>query len=113
MPTFQVPNESSLANPLPTQQRFMPQTGYGNPTMTASYQPSVGFVPINTNNGWSGQLPFQRTTQQNHQVAGVQQGHMHVGFQNQAPVAQPMNLAQQIGGPQAMVNMLFARDSVP
>jgi len=35
---------------------------------------------------------------------------MQVGFQNQAPAAQPMNLAQQIGGPQVVANMLFARD---
>ena len=46
-------------------------------------------------------------------LPGVQQGHMQVGFQNQPPVAQPMNLAQQIGGPQPMANMLFARDHVP
>jgi len=37
---------------------------------------------------------------------------MQVGFQNQA-VAQPMNLAQQTGGPQAMANMLLARDRMP
>jgi len=68
---------------------------------------------MNANNGWSGQLPFQHTAQQDPQVAGVQQGHMQVGFENQAPAPQPMNLAQQIGGPQAMANMLFAGDRVP
>jgi len=38
---------------------------------------------------------------------------MQVGFQNQAPTVQPMNLAQQIGGPQAMANTMFAGDRVP
>jgi len=38
---------------------------------------------------------------------------MHVGFQNQAPAIQPMNLAQQIGGPQAIANMMVAGDRVP
>jgi hypothetical protein len=38
---------------------------------------------------------------------------MQVGFQNQAPAGQPMNLAQQISGPQAMAYMMFARDHVP
>jgi len=68
---------------------------------------------MNANNAWLGQLPFQHTVQQNHQVAGVQLGHMQVGFQNQAPAAQPMNLVQQIGGPQAVANIPFAGDRVP
>jgi hypothetical protein len=71
----------------------MPQPGYTNccPTMSVSYQPSANFVPMNSNNGWSGQLPVQHIVQQNQQVAGIQQGHMQAGFQNQALVAQPMN----------------------
>jgi len=90
MPLFQVPNASSLANPLPTQHRtltmnqpttqFMSQAGYVNPAMTANYQPSASFVPMNTNNGWLGQLPISHIVQRNHQVAGVYQGHMQVGF---------------------------------
>ena len=75
----------------------MSQAGYVNPAMIANYQPSTSFVLMNANNGWLGQLPFQHTAQQNHQVAGVQQGHMQVGFQNQAPAAQPMNLATSNG----------------
>jgi hypothetical protein len=71
MPSFQVSNASSSANPLPTQQRFMSQTGYVNSAMTANYQPSASFVPMNTNNGWIGHLPFQHTAQQNYQVAGI------------------------------------------
>jgi hypothetical protein len=59
----------------------MPQAGYTNyPTMSANYQPSVSFVPMSSNNGWSGQLPIQYTFQQNQQVAGIQQGHMQAGF---------------------------------
>ena len=38
---------------------------------------------------------------------------MQIGFQNQAPVGQPMKLAQQIGGQQAVPNMMFAGDRVP
>ena len=72
MPTFQVPNASSSANPLSTQQRFMSQAGYVNPIMIANYQPSASLVLMNANNGWLGQLPFPHTTQQNHQVVGVQ-----------------------------------------
>jgi len=113
MSTFQVPIASSSAIPLPTQQRFLSQAGYANPTMTANYQPSTSFVPMNVNNGWIGQLPFSHTAQQNHQVVGVQQGHMQAGFQNQAPAVQLMILTQQIGGPQAMANMMFAGDRVP
>jgi len=112
-PTFQMPNANSSANPLPTQQRFMSQASYVNPAMTTNYQPSANFGPMNTNNGWTRQLIFPHATQQNHQVAGVQQCHMQVGFENQAPAGQPMNLAQQIGGQQAMANMMFAGDRVP
>jgi len=91
----------------------MSQAGYVNLAMTTNYQPSASLVPMNANNGWKGQLPFPHTAQQNHQVAGVQQGQMQAGFQNQAPTVQPMNLTQQIGCPQAMANMMFAGDSVP
>ena len=38
---------------------------------------------------------------------------MQVGFQNQVSVNQPMNLAQQIGGQQAMANVMFLGDHVP
>jgi hypothetical protein len=61
MLTFQAPNGSPWANPLPTQQRFMSQVGYVNSAMTANYQPSASFVPMNANNGWLGQLPFPQT----------------------------------------------------
>jgi len=123
MPSFQVPNASSSVNPLPTQHRalimnqptthFMSQGGYVNPAMTANYQPSASFVPMNANNGWLGQLPTQHIVQQNHQVAGIQQGHMQIGFQNQASATQPMNPIQQIGRPQVVANMSFAGDRMP
>ena len=71
-PTFQMPNANSSVNPLPTQQRFMSQASYVNLAMTTNYQPSVGLVLMNVNNGWAGQLVFPHTTQQNHQVVGVQ-----------------------------------------
>jgi len=93
-----VPNANSTANPLPTQHRFVAQTGYANPAIATNYQPSVGPVPMNANNGWTEQLVFPHATQQNHQAARFQQGHMQVGFQNQGPANQHMNLAQQIGG---------------
>jgi len=38
---------------------------------------------------------------------------MQVGFQNQGPANQPMNLAQQIGGQQAMANVMFSGDRAP
>jgi hypothetical protein len=38
---------------------------------------------------------------------------MQLGFQNQGPVNQPMNLAQQFGGQQAMANAMFPRDRAP
>jgi len=38
---------------------------------------------------------------------------MQIGFQNQGPVNQPMNLAQQIGGQQAMANVMFPGDRAP
>jgi len=93
-PTFQMPNANLSANPLPTQQRFMTHTGYVNPTMTANYQPSEGPAPMNPNNGWTEQLFFPHVTQQNHQATEFQQGQVQVGFHNQGPINQPMNLAQ-------------------
>jgi hypothetical protein len=112
MPSFQAPNTSPLASLLPMQQKapimsqpgvqFVPQAGYT--PMPASYQPSASFVPMSSNNGWSGQLPVQHT---------VQQGHMQAGFQNQTLAAQPMNLFQQVSGPQVTANMPIAGDRVP
>jgi len=72
MPTFQMPNANSSIDPLPTQQRFMTQTGYVNPAMIANYQQSAGPVPMNANNGWTGQFVFPHVTQQNHQATGFQ-----------------------------------------
>jgi hypothetical protein len=62
--------------------QFMPQDGYANcyPTISASYQPPASFVPMSSNNGWTGQLPVQYAVQQNQQVAGIQQGHMQASF---------------------------------
>jgi hypothetical protein len=66
VPSFQAPNTSSSASLLLMQQRapamsqpgiqFMPQAGYANcyPTLSASYQPSTSFVPMSSNNGWTG-----------------------------------------------------------
>jgi len=70
MPTFQMPNGNSSANPLPTQQRFVNQTCYVNPAIMTNYQPSARPVPMNANNGWTGQLAFPHATQQNHHVVG-------------------------------------------
>ena len=53
MPMFQIPNANSSANLLPTQQRFMTQTGYANPAITANYQPSAGHMPMNANSRWT------------------------------------------------------------
>jgi len=38
---------------------------------------------------------------------------MQVGFQNQGPANQSMNLAQQIGGQQPMANVMFPRERAP
>jgi len=38
---------------------------------------------------------------------------MQVGLQNQGLANQPMNLAQQIGGQQAMANAMFPGDRAP
>jgi hypothetical protein len=75
MPLFQVPNTSLSANLLPTQQKApamsqpvaqcVSQAGYVNyhSAMIANYQPSASFVPMNSNNGWLGQLPIQHSAQ--------------------------------------------------
>jgi len=76
MPTFQMPNANSSANPLPTQQRFVTQTGYANPAMITNYKLSVGHMPMNANNGWTKQLFFPHMTQENHLAAGFQHGQM-------------------------------------
>jgi len=72
MPTFQTPNANASADLLPTQQRFMTQAGYVNPMKTPNFQPSAGPVPMNANNGWTGQFVFPQMTQQNHQGIGFQ-----------------------------------------
>ena len=123
MPMVQTFNSSPSASLLPMQQKapavsqtgvqFMPQTSYNYPTISANYQPSVSFVPMSSNNDWSGQLPVQHTVQRNQQVAGIQQGRMQAGFQNQASAAQPMNPFQQANGPQVTANMPIAGDRGP
>jgi len=111
MPTFQIPNTS--ADPLPMHQRFMTQPGYVNSMMVPNYQPSAGPMPMNVNNGWTGQFVFPQMPQQNHQAMGFQQGSMQPGFQNQGLVNQPMNLAQQVGGQQAVAIAMFPGDCAP
>jgi hypothetical protein len=81
--------------------------------MSANYQPLAGPAPMNANNGWSRQFVFPHAAQQNHQAVGFQQGQMEVGFHNQGPANPPMYLAQQVGGQQAMANVMFPRDCVP
>jgi hypothetical protein len=66
----------------------MPQAGCNYPAMPANYQPSANFIPMNVNNSWSGQFSTQHTAQPNQQVAGIHQGHMQAGFQNQASATQ-------------------------
>jgi len=43
----------------------------------------------------------------------IPEGQMQVGFQNHGPANQPMNLAQQNGGQQAMANAMFPGDRAP
>jgi len=38
---------------------------------------------------------------------------MQLGFQNQGPINQPMNPAQQIGGQLAVANAMFRGDDAP
>jgi hypothetical protein len=75
MPSFQAPNTSPSTSLLPIQQKaptmsqpgiqFMPQADYANcyPTISASYQPLASFVPMSSNNGWTGQLLIQHAVQ--------------------------------------------------
>jgi len=51
--------------------------------------------------------------QYNHQATRFQQGQMQLGFQNQGPINQPMNLAPQTGGQQPMANTMFPGDRAP
>jgi len=71
---------NASADPLPTHQRFMTQTGYVNPMMTPNYQPSAGPMPMNVNNGWTGQFVFPQMAQQNHKATGFQQGQIQLGL---------------------------------
>jgi len=108
-PTFQMPNAST--DSMPTQQRFMTQPWYVNSMMMPNFQPSAGFMPMNANSGWMGQLVFPQMPQQNHQAPGFQQGQIQPGFQNQGLANQPMNLGQQIGG--QIINPMFHADRAP
>jgi len=60
-PTFQMPN--ALADSMPTQQRFMTQPGYVNSMMMPNYQSSAGPMPMNADNGWTGQQVFPQMPQ--------------------------------------------------
>jgi len=51
-PMFQMPNAS--ADSVPTQQRFMNQSGYVNSMTIPNYQSSAWSMPMNINNGWPG-----------------------------------------------------------
>jgi hypothetical protein len=64
----------------------MTKPGYVNSMMMPNYQSSAGPMPMNPNNGWTGQLVFPQMPQQNHQAAGFQQGQIQPGFQNQGLV---------------------------
>jgi len=100
-------------DPMLTQQRIMTQPGYVNSMMMPNYQSSAGPTPMNVNGGWTGQFVFPQMPQQNHQAVGFQQGPVQPGFQNQGLVNQPMNLGQQLGGQQAMLNPMFHGDRAP
>jgi hypothetical protein len=73
MPLAQTSNSSPSVSLLPMQQKapamnqpgvqFMSQAGYNYPAISANYQPSANFVPINSKNSWSGQFPAQHTVQ--------------------------------------------------
>jgi len=111
VPTFQMPNAS--AHPMPTQQRFMTQPWYVNSMMMPNYQSSAGPTPMNVNNGWTEQFVFPQVAHQNHQAMGFQQRPVQPGFQNEGVINQLMNLGQQIGGQQEMVNPMFPGDRAP
>jgi len=108
-PTFQMPNAS--ADSVPTQQRFMTQSGFVNSMMMPNYQTSVGSMLMNANSGWPGQQVFPQMSQQNHQAIGFQQGQIYPRFQNQGLPNQPMNFGQQFGG--QTINPMFHADRVP
>ena len=110
-PTFQMPN--ALADPMPTQQRFMTQPGYVNSMMMPNFQSSAGPTLMNINSGWTGQFVFPQMPQQNHHAVGFQQGPVQPGFQNQWLINQQMNLGQQLGGQRAIVNPMFHGDRAP
>jgi len=48
--------------------------------------------------------------QQNHQATRFQHGQMQLGFQNQGPINQPMNLAQQASGQHTVAIAMFLGD---
>jgi len=58
----------------------MTQQGYVNSMMMPNYQSSVAPVPMNANNGWTGQLVFPQMPRQNHQAVGFQQRQVQPGF---------------------------------
>jgi len=68
-------------------------------------------MPMNANNGWTGQPVFPQMPQQDHQAPGFQQSQVQPGFQNQRLANQPMNLGQQFGG--QMINPMFHADRAP
>jgi len=80
--------------------------------MMPNYQPSAGPMPMNVNNGWTGQFVFPQMPQKNHQAMGFQQGPMQPRFQNQGLINQ-MNLGQQVGGQRAVANPMFPEDRAP
>jgi len=106
-----MPNAS--VDPMLTHQRFLTQPGYVNSMMMPNYQSSAGPTPMNANSGWTGPFVLPQMPQQNHQVMGFQHGPMQPGFQNQGLINQPMNLAQQFGGQQAVANAIFPGDRAP
>jgi len=89
----------------------MTQPGFGNSMMMPNPQSSAGFMPMNANTRWTGQLVFPQMPQQNHQATGFQQGQIYPGFQNQGLPNQPMNLGQQFGG--QTINPMFHADRAP
>jgi hypothetical protein len=91
----------------------MTQPGYVDSMMMPNYQPSAGPTSMNVNNGWTWQFVFPQMPQQNHQAMGFQYGPKQPRFQNQGLVNQPMNLAQQVCGQQAVANAMFPRDRAP
>jgi len=64
----------------------MTQPGYVNSMMMPNFQPSAGFMPMNANSEWTGQLVFPQMPQQNQQAPGFKQSQIQPGFQNQGLV---------------------------